>query len=206
MNRLGIATLLRTTVREISSDQIVLDDGQVLPSATVIWCAGIAPNPLIRKLRLPVNRDGYVLCDGDLRVQGLENVWAIGDSAMNVDRRGVPYPATAQDAVQQGVHLGKNLESVLAGNTATPLDYKSMGSIAAIGCRTGVAKLLGFKIAGFPAWWLFRTVYLLKMPGLSRKMRLAIDWALDLVFPRDFVQLGVHPSSRTEGASREEDG
>ncbi len=73
------------------------------------------------------------------------------------------------------------------------------GSLAALGCRTGVAKVFGLKLSGFAAWWLWRTVYLLKMPGLSRKLRVALDWTIDLVFSRDYVQLGVHGQKTVPG-------
>jgi NADH dehydrogenase len=159
---------------------------------TVIWCAGIAPNPLLASADLPADPQGYVLCDRDLRVQGHDTVWAIGDSAVNTDAGGSPYPATAQHATRQGEHLAKNLVRVLRGQDALPCDLQNLGSIAALGCRTGVAKIFGIKLSGFPAWFLFRTVYLLKMPGLARKVRVALDWTIDLVFAKDTVQLGLN--------------
>ena len=127
-----------------------------------------------------------------MRVKGYDNVWAIGDSAVNPDPDGKPYPPTAQHAVRQGQGLAANLARVVAGEPATHFVYEAVGSLAALGCRTGVAKILGVKLSGFPAWFLWRTVYLFKMPGLSRKVRVALDWTLDLFFRRDVVQLGVH--------------
>jgi NADH dehydrogenase len=101
--------------------------------------------------------------------------------------------------VRQGAHLARNLLRAAAGKDPVPFVYNSHGSLAALGCRTGVAKVFGIKLSGFAAWFLWRTVYLLKMPGLARKVRLALDWTLDLVFRRDFVQLGVH---RTRNPAR----
>jgi len=129
-------------------------------------------------------------------VRGFDDVWAIGDAAVNPDTEGKPYPATAQHAVRQGVHLAKNLARVLAGDSPQPLDFQPAGELVALGCRSGVAKIFGVKLAGFPAWWMYRTVYLMKMPGLSRKARVALDWMLDLVFAQDVVQLGVHRERR----------
>ena len=192
MERRGIEIRLRTSVREIHADRVVLEGGEVLPASTVIWCAGIAPPPLLERLDLPLDERGYVLCERDLRVRGRDDVWAIGDCAVNPDAEGRPYPATAQHAVRQGVHLARNLSRSLSGTSPQPFDYTALGSIVALGCRSGVAKVFGVKLAGFPAWWLFRSVYLMKMPGLSRKARVALDWTLELLFPRDFVQLGVH--------------
>jgi NADH dehydrogenase len=119
-------------------------------------------------------------------------VWALGDAAINRDASGTPYPATAQHAVRQGKHLARNLARVLGGEAPLPLEFRPLGSLVALGCRSGVAKILGLRLAGFPAWWLYRTVYLTKMPGLSRKARVALDWTLGLLFPPDAVQLGVH--------------
>jgi NADH dehydrogenase len=175
---------------------VVLDTGERVAAHTIIWCAGIAPSPLIGTLGLPTDERGYILCDPDLRVRGFENVWAIGDCAVNPGTDGRPYPATAQHAVRQGIHLARNLACTLKGRPATPCVLKNFGALAAIGCRTAVAKILGVKLSGFPAWFLWRTVYLLKMPLWSRRLRIALDWTMDLLFARDYVELGVH---RVEG-------
>ena len=194
MRRRGIDVRLETSVAAIEKDTVRLSTGETLPASTVIWCAGIAPTPLIRRISVPVDERGYILCERDLRVRGFDHVWGIGDCAVNPGTDGVPYPATAQHAVREGVHLARNLARVLTGRGALPFDYTSRGVVAALGCRTGVAKLFGVKLSGFPAWFLWRTVYLLKMPGFARKARVALDWTADLFFPRDFVQLGVHRS------------
>jgi NADH dehydrogenase len=188
----GVRVRLGATVREIHEAEVLLDNGETVRACTVIWCAGIAPSPLVGKLDLPRDKRGYVLCNPDFRVQGFDNVWAAGDAAVNPDRDGNPYPATAQHAVRQAKHLAKNLALVLEGKPPQPLDYRPIGSLVALGCRSGVAKIFGIKLAGFAAWWMYRTVYLLKMPGLSRKARVALDWTTDLLFSPDVVQLGVH--------------
>lgn len=200
MRERGIDIRLNETVSEVGRDFVVLGSGERLPAATTIWCAGIAPSPLVARLDLPVDERGYILCERDCRVRGFDNVWAIGDSAVNIDTDGNAYPATAQHAVREGVHVAKNIVAVLGGENAKPLEYATQGTLAALGCRTGVAEVLGITLSGFPAWWLWRTVYLLKMPGLGRKMRVALDWTLDLFFKRDDVQLGVlKPPARPGG-------
>lgn len=192
MGNRGIDIRLGESVQEVAADRVVLRSGETLPTHTVIWCAGIAPNPLIARAPFPVDGRGYILCRRDLQVEGLENVWAIGDCAVNPDPQGAPYPATAQHAVGQGRHLARNLERALRGAPLLPCNLSSRGTLAAIGCRTGVARVFGIKLAGFPAWFLYRTAYLAKMPGWSRKVRVALDWTIDLLFSRDYVQLGVH--------------
>ncbi|MDH3283610.1 MAG: NAD(P)/FAD-dependent oxidoreductase [Acidobacteriota bacterium] len=194
----GIDVRLGVTVSEIGPDTVTLSNGECLPAATVVWCAGIVPNPLVERLPLPRDEQGYIACEHDLRVKGFDNVWAVGDVANNPEPGGAPYPATAQQAVRQGAHLAENLRRVCEGRSPVSYEHRSLGSLAALGCRTGVAEVLGIKLSGFAAWFLWRSVYLLKMPGLSRKVRVALDWTLDLVFPRETAQLGVHrrrPSS-----------
>jgi NADH:ubiquinone reductase (H+-translocating) len=198
LRRRGIEVLLNTSITEVRPDSVVLKGGGTIPTSTVIWCAGIAPDPLIGRLPLPLDPRGYILCDRDLRVSGFQNVWAIGDCAVNPDKTGKPYPATAQHAVRQGVHLAGNLARVQWGEPSIPCDIDPTGSLAPLGCRTAVAKVYGMKLSGFPAWFLWRTVYLSKMPGLSRKLRVALDWTLDLFFQRSYVQLGVHRPVETD--------
>jgi NADH dehydrogenase len=194
--RRGMRVELGTSVSRVEEETAVLSDGRELATETVIWCAGIAPSPVVERVDLPTDDRGYILCDRDLRVKGADNVWAIGDSAVNIDADGRPYPATAQHATRQGAHLAKNLVRVLRGRDTLPCDLENLGAIAALGCRTGVAKILGIKLSGFPAWFMFRTVYLLKMPGLARKVRVALDWTIDLLLPKDTVQLGLTRARR----------
>ena len=192
MRKRGIDVRLNTGVTEVQAERVKLSPNEWIDTHTVIWCAGIAAPPLLGDLNLPLDNRGYLVCDRDLRVSGHDKVWAIGDCAVNLDASGRPYPATAQHAVRQGAHLARNLARVLSGGSALPCDITSIGAVAALGCRTGVAKIFGMKLAGFPAWFLWRSVYLLKMPGFSRKLRIALDWAMDLVFKREYIQLGVH--------------
>ncbi len=196
LRRRGMRVELGTSVSRVEEETAVLSDGRELATETVIWCAGIAPSPVVERVDLPTDDRGYILCDRDLRVQGADNVWAIGDSAVNIDADGRPYPATAQHATRQGAHLAKNLVRVLRGRDTLPCDLENLGAIASLGCRTGVAKILGIKLSGFPAWFMFRTVYLLKMPGLARKVRVALDWTIDLLLPKDTVQLGLTRARR----------
>lgn len=192
----GVEVRLSASVAAIRPDRVELDTGESLPTHTVIWCAGIASPPLLSALGLPTDRLGYLVCEPDLRVRGRDDIWGIGDGAVNIDPQGNPYPATAQHAVREGVFLAKNLRQALRGEPTEPFRYRTMGWLAALGCRTGVAELGGIRLSGFAAWFLWRTIYLFKMPGWSRRLRVALDWTADLVFRRDFVELGVHRRDR----------
>ena len=194
----GIDIRLKESISAISDGSVTLASGATILARTVIWTAGIAAPPAIAHFGLPMDSRGYLICDRDLRVNGTDHIWGIGDSAVNTDAKGQAYPATAQHAIQEGHHAAANIARLLRGQTTTPCDIRSKGSLAALGCRTGVAIVFGIKISGFWAWWLWRTVYLMKMPGLGRKVRIALDWTLDLFFGREYVQLGVHRGDRVE--------
>jgi NADH dehydrogenase len=154
----------------------------------------------VARTSLPVDERGSIECERDLRVRGFDQVWSIGDGAVNRNVQGRPYPATAQHAVMEAQHLAKNIQRVLRGRPTEPCDIKTTGSLAALSCRTAVADVRGVKIVGSAAWWLWRTVYLLKMPGWGRRLRIAADWTLDLLPRRELVQLGVHrPPGRRDG-------
>lgn len=190
----GVEVLLNESAQAIEADRLQLSSGRWIETSTVIWCAGIAPNPLLAQLDIPRDKRGYILCDEDMRVQNNPDVWAIGDCAVNKDAKGNAYPATAQHAVREGRQLAANLQRVLLGQTTRPCRIKSLGSLAALGGRTGVARVLGYKLSGFPAWFLWRSVYLAKMPGWSHRIRITLDWTMDLFFRKDPVQLGLHRS------------
>ncbi len=191
----GIQVLLKSSVVELLKDSVALSSGESLPARTLIWCAGIAPNPLVAGLGLPLDEFGFIRCRPDLQVEDFDNVWAIGDCASNPDEEGKPYPATAQHAVQLGRCLGENLSRLIHGKSPRPCRLSNKGSLAALGCRTGVAQLFGIKLSGFPAWFLWRSFYLAKMPTLSRRIRVALDWTMDFFFSREFVQTGIHRQS-----------
>jgi NADH dehydrogenase len=116
-------------------------------------------------------------------------VWAVGDCASIPDKStGKPYPPTAQHAIRQGRVLARNISAVLRGGQKKPFVFTTLGQLAAIGRRSGVAQILGFRFSGFVAWWLWRTIYLSKLPRLEKKCRVALDWTLDLLFSKDLVQ------------------
>jgi len=191
LRRRGIDVRTGTSVAALERDGVILESGERLEAHTAVWCAGIAPPPLIRELPVPTDELGYVRCRPDLRVDGYDDVWGIGDCANNPDAEGRPAAATAQHAVQQGRHLARNLELALRGRDVVPYRTRTRGTLAALGCRTAVAKVFGIRLSGFWAWWLWRTVYLLKMPGLGRKMRVALDWTINMIFRPEIVHLDV---------------
>ncbi len=188
----GVRVLLESTLAEVDGQRIRLGGGEVLEASTLIWCAGIAPPRLVSELELPVDANGYIRTGRDLRVEGCGDVWAIGDCAANPDGKGGIYPATAQHAVQMGAVAAANIARVLEGRETKACEVLDKGTLAALGCRTGIARVFGVRLSGLPAWFLWRTVYLMKMPTWGRRLRVALDWTMDFFFRREYVQLGIH--------------
>jgi NADH dehydrogenase len=180
---------VNTKVVRVSEDAVELSDGSHIPTNTVIWTAGTFPNPLIATLPCKLER-GRIVTNEYLEVPDWPGVWALGDCASITDRKtGRPYPPTAQHALRQGKTVAKNMTAAIRGDTKTPFSFSTLGLLAAIGRRTGVANILGINFSGFVAWFLWRTIYLSKLPRLEKKIRVALDWTLDLLFSKDLVHL-----------------
>lgn len=194
----GVDVRLETSATEVTEDRVLLANGESIPARLVICTIGTAPNPLVLTLGIPL-AEKRLPVETDLRVKGLENVWAIGDCALVPDEDAGGYsPATAQFALRQARQLARNLALRFRGKPARPFRYKPLGLMAAIGHRNAVADILGWHISGFFAWFLWRGVYLAKMPSLSRKLQVAVDWAWELFFPPNSVELSPQSDRKTD--------
>ena len=178
---------LKTKVVRVDDHAVHLSDGSCITTETLIWTAGTSPNPLIGML--PCRQDrGRIVANEYLEVPDWPGVWALGDCTSIPDRKtGQPYPPTAQHAVRQGRTVAKNVMAAIRGGGKTVFSFSTLGLLAAIGRRTGVANILGANFSGFVAWFLWRTIYLSKLPRSEKKLRVAIDWTLDLLFSKDIV-------------------
>ena len=200
LERRGIEVLTGDVVKSADERGLTLGSGRRIDSATVIWSAGVAPSQSVAKTALPKTKRGAVVTGPDMRVAEFPNVWALGDCASIPDGKGGTFPMTAQHAIREGPHLADNLVRVLRGEATRPFRYDSLGMMAALGGRKAVAQLPGDRvITGFIAWFLWRTYYLLRLPGLDRRLRVAFDWTLELLFPRDISELRVDTESATAG-------
>jgi NADH dehydrogenase len=182
----GIEILTKARVATFEGGRVRITDGRLIQASTLVWTAGNAGNPLVAALALP-SRGGRVLVNGYLEVENVPNLWALGDCALVPDLKGGFHPLTAQHALRQGRALGRNIEAALRGKKKRPFRFSTLGQLAAIGRRTGVANVFGIRCSGFIAWWLWRTVYLSKLPRFEKKLRVALDWTLDLCFSKDFA-------------------
>jgi len=205
----GVQVRLGAMVSAVDRNGVALKDGSRIDARTIVWSAGVRPSPLVAQLPLPHARNGGILVQGDMSVDGHEGVWALGDCAWIPNPKGGFYPATAQHALREGPVLAANIVHVLRGQKTDIFRWQSLGTMASLGGQRGAVGFPnGFVLTGFLAWWLWRTYYLLRIPGGYRKVRVALDWLLALVFPRDIAQLRVdtglarHEAQRDAGASR----
>jgi NADH dehydrogenase len=201
LRKRGVNVLLRTRVLACDSGRVRLSDGSDYSAATFVWAAGTAPSPILDRLDVPRTRTGKIEVDAAMAVKDRPGLWAIGDSASIPDvNTGGFCPPTAQFALRQGKRLAKNIVARIDGRDSEPFRFKALGLLAGLGRRCAVAEIFGLRFSGFIAWWLWRTVYLLKLPGFERKLRVALDWTLDLFFPRDIVYLRPLHNAQGPGA------
>jgi NADH dehydrogenase len=176
----------------VSADGLGLQDGRLIESHCVIWTAGNRVNPVVTALPVPKAKDGRVLVNEFFEVQGAPGVYALGDNAAQTDiHTGESYVATAQVALRQGRALAAQLEAELTGRQRRPFRFKLLGEMAPLSRRTAVADLMGWKLTGFPAWFLWKTVYMLKLPTVATRVRVVLDWTVELFFERDVSELTV---------------
>jgi NADH dehydrogenase len=221
----GVDIRLNTRLTAATADEAVLDTGESVPTKTLVSTVPSAPHPLVAALPCPKER-GRIVVNKFLEVEGYPGVWALGDCAFIIDQKtGEPCPPTAQYAVREGRCVAHNILASLRGTPKQPFSFSVLGLLSALGHCSAVAQVFlperlrrvlperlrrvqmvdqihrsGMKFSGVFAWLLWRAIYLMKLPGLDRKVRVAADWLLDMVLPPDIVQLR---TSRTQSLARE---
>ena len=193
LRRRGIELRTGTRLERMDDRSAELTTGEKVPTRLVCWTAGVKPPPVVRELGLPLAKGGRIEVDATMRVKGQDNVWAIGDCAAVPDpakARRAAAPPTAQHAIREGRVVGSNVAAALAGRKGRPLRYRTLGVFVDLGQHKAVATMLGIPLRGFPAWFAARTYHLAMMPGVARRLRLAIDWTVGLMFGRASAELG----------------
>ena len=189
----GVEVILNTRVIDITARSVKLNDGTNISTQTIIWAGGGKPSSLLSGLSCEHDKSGRIVTNNFLEVVGhTETIMALGDCACITDpHTGKPYPPTAQHALRQGKIAAINLISTIKdqGNGKKTFDYKTKGVMTLIGRRNGVGILLGYKVHGFTAWWFWRSYYLLNLPTVEKKLRVMVDWFIDLFFKRDVTRL-----------------
>ena len=184
----GIEILTHTRVAGYDGHVATLSNGMSIPTRTLIWTAGTAPHALLGMLPCK-NEKGRLIVNARLEVEARPGVWALGDNAVVPDlTTGKICPPTAQHAIRQARTAAINIVAHLRGGEKKEFRFKTIGQLASIGHRCGVARVFGMNFSGFFAWWMWRTIYLSKLPRFEKKLRVALDWSLDLLFSKDLVQ------------------
>jgi NADH dehydrogenase len=170
---------------------VVFSDGEIR-SDTLVWTAGTAPSPLVKSLPLEKDKRGGLLVDNTLAVPGHAGLWALGDcAAINDAASGKPCPPTAQFAIREAELLANNIVAQLRGQPSQPFHFDSLGALCVLGHQTACAELTipfarnkSIRFSGLFAWVIWRGIYLAKLPGLERKIRVLMDWTIELFFAR----------------------
>jgi NADH dehydrogenase len=192
LRRRGIEVRLSTSVAEVAADWVRLSDGEVVLMKTFVWTAGVAPVPLVSKLGLPTDERGRLVCDAYTRVEGRDDVFAVGDSAAVPDPANPERtcPPTAQHGQRQAKVCARNVVASLNGGEQKPFTFKGLGILVNLAEFQGVGKVMGVPVSGLLGWLAARGYHLLAVPTLGRKARVALDWAVALASPPDVVELG----------------
>jgi NADH:ubiquinone reductase (H+-translocating) len=196
MTERGVIFKLNTRLIDARPGAVILSPAEEIRAQTLAWTAGTAPNPLLKTLPVEQDKRGTVVVDSALRVKEPPGLWAVGDCAAVIDaKNGKPCPPTAQFALRQAKTLARNIHASLYGKTPKPFHFDSLGGLCIVGHQTACAELTvpfarhkSVRFSGLLAWLMWRAVYLAKLPGLERKVRVLIDWVIELFFPRDIVQ------------------
>jgi NADH:quinone reductase (non-electrogenic) len=191
LKKRGMEFRLKTRISKVTAGSVETADGGKIETHTAIWAAGTSPQPVIASLPC-ADAKGRIEVNEYMEVAGYPGVWALGDCAVIPDpHTGKPYPPTAQHATREGKRAAHNVAAAINGKEGDrrPFIYQTQGMLAPLGHRSAVAEIKGLRFSGFFAWLLWRGIYLGKLPGWDRKVRVAIDWLLDIFLPKDIVQL-----------------
>ena len=185
----GIEFMLDTRVAGAAPGAVLLSDGDSVPTHTLVWTAGNQPNPLLKTLPCERNRAGAVVVNSALQVEGLTNVWAVGDCAQipDISNEGQSQPPTAQHALREGKTVAENIAATIRGKPIKQFRFRAIGVLVGLGHHSAAAEIRGWRFSGLLAWFMWRTIYFSKLPGMEKKVRVALDWTIDLFFPRDIA-------------------
>ncbi|MDQ1695561.1 MAG: hypothetical protein QOJ03_914 [Frankiaceae bacterium] len=208
LERRGFDLRLGRRVVSIAKGLVQLDDGDAFEAGTIVWTAGVRPNPVVERSDLPLDERKRVMCDEMMRVKDLPGVWAAGDIANvpDLSTPGASCSPSAQHAVRQSARLAKNIAAVQRGKEPKAYKHSYAGSVASLGLHKGAAKVYGVKLKGMPAWLMHRLYHVSRMPTTARKLQVVIDWSVALLFRREVVSLGdmENPRKQFREAAREE--
>jgi len=200
MEEAGVRILLNSSASVCTHEGVGLKDGAFVRGGTVVCTIGTRPLPLVERIAVEKNR-GRLITEPDMSLPGHANVWAVGDCAAIVNAvDGKVSPPTGQFAERQGIQAARNIVARLEGKPTRPFSYKSLGSLCSIGGHNAVAEMMGLRISGFAAWFCWRGVYLFKLPSITQKIKVGVEWFFDLIFPRPLAHLKADRTNRVSRA------
>ena len=185
----GVEILLNARLSAATGEAALLANGTVIATKTIVSTVPSSPHPLVEALALPKTKNGRIEVDATLAVKGSRHLWAVGDCAMVPAPGGGFAPPTAQHAIRQATTTAGNIVASLHGGALKTFAFRGLGKMGSLGHRSAVAEVFGIPISGFLAWFLWRTIYLMKVPGWGRRVKIAVSWTLDLFLPAELVQL-----------------
>jgi NADH:ubiquinone reductase (H+-translocating) len=212
MSQRGVEFRLNARLVDARRGAVLLKPEEEIAAETLVWTAGTAPNPLLKTLALPLDKRGAVVVEPTLSVAGSPGVWAIGDcAAVNDARTGKPCPPTAQFALREARVLARNIKAQLDARPLQGFHFDSLGALCVVGHQTACAELTipfarqrSVRFSGLVAWLMWRAIYVGKLPGMERKIRVLMDWTIELFFPRDIVQtIDLHEAAQPAETARE---
>ncbi len=185
----GVDLRLNTRLDQIVNGRVSLSDGTEFEAGLIVWTAGVKANPIVARFDLPLDERGRVRVGPTLQVDGYEEVWALGDCAgvPNAATPGEVDPPTSQHALRQARRLAANVKAVQDGRPLRPYGFRTLGQVATLGRRKGIADFRGVRLSGLVGWFAARSVHLIQIPGISRRLRVLSDWTLSLLFRSDIV-------------------
>jgi NADH dehydrogenase len=203
MEKAGVEILLNTRVALATPEGVGLEGGKFIKGGTTICTIGNAPAPVLARMQTPKDK-GRLLTEPDLRLKGANNAWAIGDCAIIINHQdGQLSPTTGQFAEREGRQCAQNIVRVIKGEQTKPFAFKLLGELCSIGGHSAVAELFGLHLSGFIAWFMWRGIYLFKLPTFARKFQVGFDWAWLLFFPRDLAHIRTSTTDRVTHAHYE---
>ncbi len=191
MEEAGVKFILNAAAARASAEGVSLKDGTLVRGRTIVCTIGNSVHHLVDRLDVTKNR-GRIVVEADMSLSDHKNVWAIGDCAAVVNAHdGSLSPPVAQFAERQGSQVAQNIVARLKGQTTKPFSFKMLGSLCSIGGFNAVAEMFDIRISGFLAWFIWRGVYLIKTPSVSQRIKVGLEWATDLIFPRTMTYMKV---------------
>ena len=185
----GVEIRLDTAIRQVNAHQVITSQGEVIPTRTTIWLAGVKPPALIEALPLAKAKDGRLVVSNYLEVSQYPEVYVVGDCAFFAAEGGGPLPPKGQVAVPEGRAAGRDIIRRLQGRPRQPFQFSPQIELVYLGRNAAVAQLWGQDFGGFPASLLWRTIYLTKLAGFRNKLSVALDWSFTYFSHRSTARL-----------------